>query len=145
MTQKRSDKRRFRSLSKNSYVTAAQFMAETLIQRKAEKDNKGSLEYEYWSKSKKQAYVRQITAINKLIKRFGEDVVFDYIVNTNKNVFSASPKWVCDEISKHKVVEKTYTPKEIPELIDQPLGKPFGKKTLFSILKDIDGESNKRL
>ena len=104
MARQRSKASRFKSPSTGEYCTVAQYIAEILIQRKAEADNKGSLAYKFWNKTQKKNYTRQVQAVSTLIGKFGESAVFDYIINTNKRVYSASPKWVREAVEKHKSV-----------------------------------------
>ena len=147
MARQRSKASRFKSPSTGEYCTVAQYIAEILIQRKAEADNKGSLAYKFWNKTQKKNYTRQVQAVSTLIGKFGESAVFDYIINTNKRVYSASPKWVKEAVEKHKsVLDRRPKQKiEVTEVsrdnIESQPRKTFGKKTLFSKLRSTDGKS----
>jgi hypothetical protein len=147
MAKQRSKVSRFKSPSTGEYCTVAQYIAEILIQRKAEADNKGSLAYKFWNKTQKKNYTRQVQAVSTLIGKFGESAVFDYIINTNKRVYSASPKWVKEAVEKHKsVLDRRPKQKiEVTEVsrdnIESQPRKTFGKKTLFSKLRSTDGKS----
>ena len=116
MAKQRSQASRFKSPSTGEYCTAAQYIAEVLVQRKAEKDNKGSLAYKFWNKTRKKQYSLQIQKVHQLISEFGERAVYDYIINKNKRVYSAAPK---------------------PR-------KSFGNKSLFSRLRSSDGKSKNK-
>ena len=147
MARQRSEVSRFKSPSTGEYCTVAQYIAEILIQRKAEADNKGSLAYKFWNKTQKKNYTRQVQAVSTLIGKFGESAVFDYIINTNKRVYSASPKWVKEAVEKHKSVldRRPKQKTEVTEVSRDNIGsqprKTFGKKTLFSKLRNTDGKS----
>ena len=147
MARQRSEVSRFKSPSTGEYCTVAQYIAEILIQRKAEADNKGSLAYKFWNKTQKKNYTRQVQAVSTLIGKFGESAVFDYIINTNKRVYSASPKWVKEAVEKHKSVldrrpkQKTEVTEVSRDNIESQPRKTFGKKTLFSKLRSTDGKS----
>ena len=147
MARQRSEVSRFKSPSTGEYCTVAQYIAEILIQRKAEADNKGSLAYKFWNKTQKKNYTRQVQAVSTLIGKFGESAVFDYIINTNKRVYSASPKWVKEAVEKHKsILDKRPKQKiEVTEVsrdnIESQPRKTFGKKTLFSKLRNTDGKN----
>jgi len=138
---------RFKSPSTGEYCTVAQYIAEILIQRKAEADNKGSLAYKFWNKTQKKNYTRQVQAVSTLIGKFGESAVFDYIINTNRRVYSASPKWVKEAVEKHKsALDRQPKQKiEVTEVsrdnIESQPRKTFGKKTLFSKLRNTDGKN----
>jgi|TARA_R110000787_G_scaffold99785_1_gene204484 hypothetical protein len=140
---------RFKSPSTGEYCTVAQYIAEILIQRKAEADNKGSLTYKFWNKTQRKNYTRQVQAVSTLIGKFGEPAVFDYIINTNRRVYSASPKWVKEAVEQHRLVldrrpkqENKVTEVSRDNIESQPR-KTFGKKTLFSKLRSTDGKSQK--
>ena len=141
MAQQRSNASKFKSPSTGEYCTTAQYIAEILIQRKAERENKGSLSYKFWNKTQKKSYTIQIQAVSKLINEFGERKVYDYIVNKNKRVFSAMPKWVKESVKKHIIpIEKISQDAEPIRDIDintKPR-KTFGKQTLFSRLNSVE-------
>jgi len=147
MARQRSEVSRFKSPSTGEYCTVAQYIAEILIQRKAEADNKGSLAYKFWNKTQKKNYTRQVQAVSTLIGKFGESAVFDYIINTNRRVYSASPKWVKEAVEKHKsALDRQPKQKiEVTEVsrdnIESQPRKTFGKKTLFSKLRNTDGKN----
>jgi|TARA_R110000744_G_C19267917_1_gene552130 hypothetical protein len=149
MARQRSEVSRFKSPSTGEYCTVAQYIAEILIQRKAEADNKGSLTYKFWNKTQRKNYTRQVQAVSTLIGKFGEPAVFDYIINTNRRVYSASPKWVKEAVEQHRLVldrrpkqENKVTEVSRDNIESQPR-KTFGKKTLFSKLRSTDGKSQK--
>ncbi|MAH44757.1 hypothetical protein CMI37_02960 [Candidatus Pacearchaeota archaeon] len=103
--------------------------------------------YKFWNKTQKKNYTRQVQAVSTLIGKFGESAVFDYIINTNKRVYSASPKWVREAVEKHKsVLDRQPKQKiEVTEVsrdnIESQPRKTFGKKTLFSKLRNTDGKN----
>ena len=149
MARQRSEVSRFKSPSTGEYCTVAQYIAEILIQRKAEADNKGSLTYKFWNKTQRKNYTRQVQAVSTLIGKFGAPAVFDYIINTNRRVYSASPKWVKEAVEQHRLVldrrpkqENKVTEVSRDNIESQPR-KTFGKKTLFSKLRSTDGKSQK--
>ena len=74
MSQK-NDKR-FKSISTGEPCSAAQYLAEMVCIRKAERENKGSLAYKFWKNG--DSYKIQIRVANKLIKKYGEKPIFYY-------------------------------------------------------------------
>ena len=147
MAQKRSKASRFKSPSTGEYCTTAQYIAEILVQRKAEKANKGSLAYKFWSKTQKAQYTRQVQRCNKLIAEFGEKRVYDYVINKNRRVYSVLPNWVKEEISNHNVKEQSVVKTKLNIKKSDPNAKPrkpFGYKTLFSKLRNEDAKSQER-
>jgi hypothetical protein len=151
MAKQRSQASRFKSPSTGEYCTAAQYIAEVLVQRKAEKDNKGSLAYKFWNKTRKKQYSLQIQKVHQLISEFGERAVYDYIINKNKRVYSAAPKWVKDEIKKHKKLLSSKPKPKQSDIIEVEKDnvnvkprKSFGNKSLFSRLRSSDGKSKNK-
>ena len=141
MTHQRKKGKAFKSPSTGEYCTAAQYIAEVLIQRKAEIDNKGSLPYKFWNKKENKAYTRQVQKLYTLIKEFGEKRVYDYIINKNKRVYSAFPAWVKEGISRHFIRphknKDSNVPSEDLDIRKKPQ-KAFGKKTLLSRLNALE-------
>ena len=89
MTQKKDSTKKLKSISTGNLCSVAQYVAEKVCLRKAEKDNKGSLEYKFWSKSKNEQYEIQVRAASKLIKKHGEDALLKYINSpSGRNVYS---------------------------------------------------------
>ena len=151
MARSRNEVSKFKSPSTGEYCTAAQYIAEVLIQRKAEVDNKGSLSYKFWNKTEKKAYTIQVQKLYALIKEFGEKRVYDYIINKNKRVYSVLPAWVREEISRHSMRPQNNKDSNIPTEdldINKRPQKAFGKKTLFSRLNALetnnDGEEKQK-
>ena len=150
MAKQRSTVSKFKSPSTGDYCTLAQYIAEVLVQRKSQKDNKGSLAYKFWNKNQKKSYESQIVSVNRLIKEFGEDVVYSYIIKENTRIYSVgvyqAPKWIKEGLAKHKKLldRKPKTQKQITDATFDPTSKPrkaFGKKTLFSKLRKSNGEN----
>jgi hypothetical protein len=89
MTQKKDKTKKLKSISTGNLCSVAQYVAEIVCLRKAEKDNKGSLEYRFWSKSKNKQYKVEVRAAWKLIKKYSEDALLKYINSpSGRNVYS---------------------------------------------------------
>lgn len=81
--------KKYQSVSTGEPCNAAQFVAEIVCIRKRERENKGSLEYKFWSKSHQDEYQTQIKVAWKLIKKFNEQALVRYINSPKgKNVYS---------------------------------------------------------
>mgnify|MGYP003122211657 FL=1 len=150
MAKQRSKTSRFKSPSTGEYCTMGQYIAEILVQRRAERENEGSLSYKFWNKARKKQYQRQVQEVYKMISEFGEDAVYDYIINKNKRVYSALPKWVKDEVKNHKkLLDSRPKPKQadIIEVEEDNINvkpmKSFGNKSLFSKLRNSNGKDKK--
>jgi len=126
--------------------------------RYAEKENKGSLEYKFWSKSHKEEYTVQLRVAHKLIKKYGEDAVFHYLKSpSGKNVYSLgflhkskkfvlALKFVEQGIKKSKTTldKQKDKPKKVIEIQKELEFKPRKQKapnSLMSKLRKIDGKN----
>lgn len=89
MTRKKENTPKFKSISTGQECDEAQYAAELVCLRKAEKTNKGSLEYKFWNRSQKEDYQTQIRCARKLIKKFGEGRVAKYLNSPEgSNIYS---------------------------------------------------------
>ena len=160
MTPQRKKGKAFKSPSTGQSCDAAQYIAEIMFHRKAERSNSGALGYKFWNKGQKEAYQGQIVAARRLIKEFGEKAVLEYINSPKaKKVFSLgffSPlKFVKEGVAQTKKIidnreaRLQKSSSEEPVILDskQLPRKPFGKKNLFSKLKSTekkhDGDEEK--
>jgi hypothetical protein len=161
MTQKKDSTKKLKSISTGNLCSVAQYVAEKVCLRKAEKDNNGSLEYKFWSKSKNEQYEIQVRAAWKLIKKHGEDALLKYINSpSGRNVYSLgflhkSGRYVLilkfvekGVANAAKLVEKeSKKPKKVldtPDKIDYKQRKLFnGGSTLFSKIRNIEDGKRK--
>ena len=76
MAEERTDLSRYKSPSTGDYCTGAQYIAEMMCQRMAEKDNEGSLAYKFWNTKKWQkTYQLQVIAANRLVEKYEERAI----------------------------------------------------------------------
>ena len=157
MDQKNSKTRKYKSISTGQECEAAQYVAELVCIRYAEKENKGSLEYKFWSKSHKEEYTTQVRAASKLIKKYGEEAVIHYLKSPRgKTVYSLgflhkSKKFVLilDFVergvkkAKEKLDVEKSKPKKVMK-IQQDLQftpkKSQNSNSLMSKLRKLDGK-----
>jgi aminoglycoside N3'-acetyltransferase len=133
--------------------STAQYLAELMCLRRAERNNEGNLAFKFWNKSQKKSYQAQIVSVNRLIKQFGEDCVIEYLMKENTRVFSTGfyhpHKWLADEIKSFKVkFDKRPKPKKVEEDFDKidteaKPRKQYKKKNLFNTLRNIDNGKSK--
>ena len=161
MTQKKDNMKKLKSASTGKLCSAAQYAAEIVCIRKSEKDNKGSLEYKFWNKSKDQEYKVQIRAASKLVKKYGEDALLKYINGpSGRNVYSLgflhkSGKYVlilrfvdkgvaktAELVERESKREKKVL--EVPDKIAYKQRKLFNNEsTLFSKIRNIEDGKRK--
>lgn len=137
--------KKYRSPSTGEPCTGAQFVAELICQRIANKDKLGTLGYKFWNNPKwKKVYIRQVSLANKFVKEFDEDVFVRFINSRQgKNIYSLGQrnlssliktfeknmlKNVSTEVSDDIISHKEYKPR-----------KSFGSNTLLEKLRKIDG------
>lgn len=156
MTQKKSNTQKFKSISTGQPCNAAQYIAELICIRKAEKENKGSLGYKFWKNG--DNYETQIRVAHKLIKKYGERAVLHYLNSSSgSNVYALGflhkskkfvlpLKFVETGIQKSKKITDAEDAKP-KKIIEQPKGeyKPrkslSNKNSLLSKLRKADGSS----
>ncbi len=161
MTQKKDNTKKLKSISTGNLCSAAQYVAEMVCLRKAEKDNKGSLEYKFWNKSKDKEYQTQVRAAHKLVKKYGEDALLKYINGpSGRNVYSLGflhksgryvliLRFVNTGVAKvAKLLEKES--KKEKKVIDSTVEiehkprKSFrNQSTLFSKIRNIEDDTSK--
>ena len=158
MDQKNSKIKKYSSISTAKDCTAAQYIAETMCLRRAEKENKGSLAFKFWNGSKTEEYQTQIKAANKAIKKYGEKAVLHYLNSpSGKRTYSLgflhrSKKFallldfVKDGLEKsQKIVEAEE--KKPKKVVDLPEGEfktrksQTNKNSLISKLRKADGKN----
>lgn len=116
-----SDKRPFKSLFKEGYVTEADYIAELLFKRRGEFD-KNSLPQSFWNVPKfRKLYVGQIIHINKLLKEYSAAVLIravnesKYALSiTNPRIKELADKFREEERLREKVLEAPKEEKKIP-------------------------------
>ena len=90
MVKKRTENSNYVSPSTGEYCTCAQYIAEIMCTRMAQKENEGTQAYKFWNTKKwKKTYSYQIILANRLIKKFDCSAIIKAI-NSNqlKHVYS---------------------------------------------------------
>lgn len=160
MTQEKKNIQKYKSISTGSPCNAAQYVAEMVCIRKRERDNTGSLEYKFWSKSHTEEYQTQVKAAWKIIKKYGEGALLHYLNSPNgKRVFSLgflhqSGKFVLilgfvdKGVSKSANVLEKESKREkkvldVPETLEYKPRSARNQKTLFSQIRNIEDGKKK--
>lgn len=129
-----SEKRPFKSLYKEGYVTGPNYLCELIFQRRGEFD-KNAVPQSMWNSPKfKQQYVGQIVHINKLLKEYEISTLITAF-NATRVLSVTNPKYLekvkeihAAKANKTKIIEQTSLDQEV---------KPktaFGTKKLFGDL-----------
>ena len=144
MSKQKTDVSKYKSPSTGEYCTEAQYVAEVLCQRQATKEKVGNLAYKFWNKGKwKGIYIRQISSANKLIKEFGEGVLIRFLNSkSGRDIFSLGIRTIKQKLEAFKSTmadEPSGEPSVVErQSVEFKSRKPFGQKTLFQRIKEID-------
>tara|TARA_R110002051_G_scaffold307810_1_gene379065 strand:+ start:88 stop:528 length:441 start_codon:yes stop_codon:yes gene_type:complete len=146
VTRKRSDKSKYKSPSTGEYCTAAQYIAEIVCQRQAEKDNVGTPAWKFWNTDKwKKSFTHQIILANRLVKEHDERAIIKALNSARgKSIYSLRFPGLKDIIEKEEKILKRLDaqgPIEVEDVnINSRPRKPFGSKSTVSKLRDLDNE-----
>lgn len=156
MTPKKQENLKYKSISTGQPCNGAQYLAEMVCLRRAERENKGSLSYKFWNTG--DLYQIQVRVAHKLIKKYGEKAILHYLNSpSGKRTYSLgflhkSKKFVlaldfvkegiekskkitdADEAKPKKIVEK-------PQGEYKPRKSKPNKKSLLSKIRKADGSN----
>ena len=146
MAKKRSEKSRYKSPSTGEYCTAAQYIAELMCQRMAEKENEGSLAYKFWNTDKlKNAYKHQLVLANRLVNKHDERAIIKALKsNRGSNIYSLRFPHLEQMIKKAEREMQRLDEKQ--DVINHEENKThskrkrFGKESELSKLRKLDNE-----
>ncbi len=157
MDQKKSKTKKFKSISTGQDCSPAQYIAEMLCIRRAEKIDKANPAYKFWNNSKKEEYQTQIRAANKAIKKYGEKSVLHYLNSpSGKKTYSLGflhrgGKFVIllDFVKKGLEKSKTIVDAEVKKekKVTKPIKGSYNSrktqsKSLMSKIRKIDGKKD---
>lgn len=129
MSKKRTENSKYRSPSTGDYCTGAQYLAEIICQRRADKEKVGTLPYKFWNLPKwNKLYVRQVGLANKLVKKHGDDFI-SFIKSRSGNwIISLGIKGIEDKYAKYKSAQ----PEKSSETINIEKGEDKFARSGFS-------------
>lgn len=144
MTEERTDLSRYKSPSTGDYCTGAQYIAEMMCQRMAEKDNEGSLAYKFWNTKKWQkTYQLQVIAANRLVEKYEERAIIAALKSRRglkiySLRFPALKAMIEEQVGILKKQDKEKPVIDHAASSTKPR-KPFGQKSSIQKLRDLDG------
>ena len=145
MADKSTDKSKYKSPSTGDYCTCAQYIAELVCQRMAEKNNEGSLSYKFWNSEKWNGlYKQQIFVAHKLVKKYNDSAIVKALNSSRgKRIYSLRFPGLEDLIKKEQEKMELQEQKSSNIIYDTDISdkrrKPFGKKSPAQRLRDLDG------
>ena len=144
MTKKQTDLSRYKSPSTGDYCTSAQYIAELMCQRMAERTNEGSLAYKFWNTKKwKKTYQLQVIAANRLVNKYNDRAIVAAL-NTYKGLkiyslrFPGLEDMIKTEQSKLDSEPPAKSSSYENNTSSKPM-KPYGKKSKIERLRELDG------
>lgn len=137
---KKSDTRTFESRFGGGWISAAQYLAETMCARNA-KFNKTELPPKFWNhKPWKDYYLYQIKLANSLLKKYSQSIIFQSLRTPNGvKVISLKSPFLQKEIA---VIEKKNAQQEIKTTEVENLNQRpnfVQNKSLKRKLEELDG------
>jgi hypothetical protein len=135
--------KKYQSPSTNEACTAAQYIAELLITRRARKEKK-ALPHKFWNQDPwKKKFKIEMIAANSVLKIYDEMAVIKALESQKgKNIYSLRCPWL-DELIEEEIRKQQIVPEVKAEIVieteQKEMAKPFGKKTNISKLRELDG------
>ena len=126
---------------------AAQYIAEMVCLREAEKQNVGRPAYALWNTEKwKKKFQSQVTKAYQLLKKYHEKAIINALVSyKGKTIYSLRVKFLEGLIKKEQKQLEKIEQREAKEIEykDNSLfspNKPYGKQSRISELRNLDDE-----
>ena len=150
MTKERTDKSRYKSPSTGDYCTCAQYLAEIVCTRMAEKENSGTQAHKFWNLPKwRKVYQYQVVLANRLLKKYPEAAVVKSVNSPEcKRMYSLRFPPLENIIEKYqKIIEQNSensTTIEVAEDAKTRSNRSYKRKSNINRLRKLDGkkESN---
>lgn len=148
MAKKQTDSSRYPSIySPGGFVTEAQYIVETMCERRAKKLNR-DLPIKFWNLPEWSKYYKwQITICNALLKKHeGKHIIQALKDDSGKYIFSLKAPWLKEIIEKYEKIKPATieTRKTSPTEGTPNTRRPkFGKSPL-DILKELDSDERNK-
>ena len=146
MAKERNEKSKYQSPSTGEYCTCAQYVAEIMCTRMAQKENEGTQAYKFWNTEKwKKTYQHQVILANRLIKKYSTRAIARAINSRElKSMYSLRYPNIETVIRKYqKIIEQEDSQSTIIEVKEDPKsrsGKSFGRVSKMQRLRGLDGK-----
>jgi hypothetical protein len=148
MTKERTDKSRYVSPSTGEYCTCAQYIAEIMCTRMAQKENEGTQSYKFWNTKKwKKTYSFQVILANRLAATYSCAAIVKAINSKElSRAYSLRYPNIEAVIQKYqKIIESEKKDIAIIDIQETPKSRSssYGKKSSLQRLRNIDGKEEK--
>ena len=146
MPEKPTDKSRYKSPSTGDYCTCAQYVAEIVCNRVAEKENVGTQAHKFWNTPKwRKLYQYQVVLANRLIKKYPEAAVVKAVNSPEcRRMYSLRfPPLESIVLKYQKIIEQqsqNSTTIEVKEGSVSRQARSYGSKSKLQRLRELDGK-----
>ena len=146
MPENPTDKSRYKSPSTGDYCTCAQYIAEIVCSRVAEKENVGTQSHKFWNTPKwRKMYQYQVVLANRLIKKYLEAAVVKAVNSPEcRRMYSLRFPPLETIIKKYqKIIEHQSQNTTTIEVKEDSVSRPtksYGKKSRLQKLRELDGK-----
>jgi hypothetical protein len=145
-----TNKSRYKSPSTGDYCTCAQYIAEIVCGRVAEKENIGTQSHKFWNTPKwRKMYQYQVVLANRLVKKYPEAAVVKAVNSPEcKRMYSLRYPSLEPIIQKYqKIIElqsQNTTTIKVEENAETRSNRSYGRKTNLQRLRELDGKEEKK-
>jgi hypothetical protein len=126
---------------------AAQYIAEMVCLREAERVNVGRPAYALWNTDKwKKKFQSQVTKAYQLLKKYSDKAIINALNSyKGKKIYSLRVKFLepiinDEQVRLNKIVKLRKPANEHEDLTNSQPRKQYGKQSQLSFLRDLDGK-----
>ena len=150
MVKERSDRSKYTSPSTGEFCTCAQYVAELMCTRMAQRKNQGTQAYKFWNTDKwKKIYQFQVILANRLISKYSELALVKAVQSRElSRAYSLRHPKVNEVVRKHDIQVKLDASK-IKKDLDvnesaETRKKGYGKRSKLNQLRNLDGKKDNK-
>ena len=150
MAKERSDRSKYTSPSTGEFCTCAQYVAELMCTRMAQRKNQGTQAYKFWNTDKwKKIYQFQVILANRLISKYSELALVKAVQSRElSRAYSLRHPKVNEVVRKHDIQVKLDASK-IKKDLDvnesaETRKKSYGKRSKLNQLRNLDGKKDNK-
>jgi hypothetical protein len=150
MAKERSDRSKYTSPSTGEFCTCAQYVAELMCTRMAQRKNQGTQAYKFWNTDKwKKIYQFQVILANRLISKYSELALVKAVQSRElSRAYSLRHPKVNDVVRKHDVQAKLDASRLKKDLdvneSAKTRKKSYGKRSKLNQLRNLDGKKDNK-
>lgn len=139
--------KKYKHKSNGKSCNAAQYIAEMVCLREAEKANVGKPAYALWNTDRwKKTFQSQVTKAYQLLKKYSDKAILAALNSyKGKNIYSLRVKFLepiikVEESKLDKIEEYRQAPLEFKDATKSKPRKQYGQKSQMNFLRGLDGK-----